>query len=218
MSWTKIKRDTEINFKKPMVTFRNEKVVKFNPTLVSIMKLEKGMYADCFINDSGDSLRFVFNDNKEGWKLSNDGGQKQKDTNGLIIQSVALYNNSKRLLEIAKSNINKIKNIDCNIIDNKTIEIIIAPCFELVGVPSSTEDIGIYKLYQDEKVVYIGKGKIKSRIDAHKKKGLLFNNTKYSILNSDDDCFYWESIHINSFVSSYGKLPIYNKIKGKKID
>ena len=89
--------------------------------------------------------------------------------------------------------------------------------FVLVGnsssLPSSAN--GIYR-YLDKSgdVIYIGKGNIKSRLQSTERKTWGINKIEYSILNSEDDSFKWESFYIDEYQNQFGLLPTFNRISG----
>ena len=89
--------------------------------------------------------------------------------------------------------------------------------FVLVGdsssLPSSAN--GIYR-YLDKSgdVIYIGKGNIKSRLQSTERNTWGINKIEYSILNSEDDSFKWESFYIDEYQNQFGLLPTFNRISG----
>ena len=99
-------------------------------------------------------------------------------------------------------------------------EFSLIPCFEQKSIYStpSMDDIGIYRLMLENKVVYIGRGKVKSRTSSHRRFGLIYDNYEYSLLQDNEDAIRWEKYYIDDYLAEYGKLPLYNKIKGADID
>ncbi len=78
------------------------------------------------------------------------------------------------------------------------------------------DDVGIYRYLNSEKrVVYIGMGNLKQRLNSIERKDWDFDKIEYSLLSKREDMRKWESFWINKFRSeNRGKLPLYNKISG----
>lgn len=95
----------------------------------------------------------------------------------------------------------------------------LCPAFEHIA--SSESDLkhlkGIYRYKRSNgEVVYIGKGNILSRLNALGRKEWDFDVIEYSIIEKPDEQSKWEDYWLNKFVEREGRLPVYNKISGKK--
>ena len=74
---------------------------------------------------------------------------------------------------------------------------------------------GIYRyLDKEENVIYIGKGNIKTRFQSPERNTWGIHKIEYSILNSDDESFKWESFYLNEYQNQFGILPPFNIING----
>lgn len=94
----------------------------------------------------------------------------------------------------------------------------LCPAFE--NIASSESDLknlkGIYRYKRvDGMIVYIGKGDILSRINSPDRQEWDFDVIEYSIIENPDEHSKWESYWLDKFVEKEGRLPFYNKIKGK---
>jgi hypothetical protein len=77
------------------------------------------------------------------------------------------------------------------------------------------EATGIYRYLNNEIIVYIGKGKIRQRINEADRENWQFNFVEYSIAPGEERQYEWESFWIERFrESNNGSLPAYNSIAG----
>ena len=91
------------------------------------------------------------------------------------------------------------------------------PAFEVrasarTEVPSDAR--GIYRYRRGDEVVYIGRGQIRSRLNAPERNEWDFDTIEYSILLDEEQQEHWESHWLDAFVAERGKLPVYNRIGG----
>lgn len=94
----------------------------------------------------------------------------------------------------------------------------LCPAFEYTA--SSESDLrglkGIYRYKRsDGSVVYIGRGNILSRFNALDRKGWDFDIVEYSIIQDPVEQSKWETYWLDKFAEKEGRLPFYNKNKGK---
>jgi hypothetical protein len=75
---------------------------------------------------------------------------------------------------------------------------------------------GIYRyLNKDGQILYIGKGSIKSRAISPERREWGVTKIEYSVITSDDKCFYWENYYLDRFVVANGAKPPFNVIMGR---
>ncbi len=75
---------------------------------------------------------------------------------------------------------------------------------------------GMYQyLNKDGKVIYIGKGNIKSRANSPERREWGVAQIQYSVIFDDDKSFFWENYYLQKFVTSNGAKPPFNVIMGK---
>jgi len=98
--------------------------------------------------------------------------------------------------------------------------ILLRPAFEIkVSFDkrnSIDEDIsGVYRyLDKSKKVIYIGKGNIKNRVNSQERKEWGIETIEYSVLDLAEDMFKWESFYLDSYLNENGMLPTFNRISG----
>lgn len=93
----------------------------------------------------------------------------------------------------------------------------LCPAFEVrasarTEVPSDAR--GIYRYRRGDEVVYIGRGQIRSRLNAPEGNEWDFDTIEYSLLPDEKQQGHWESHWLDAFVAEQGKLPVYNRIGG----
>jgi hypothetical protein len=216
--WIKLKRERVSRTNNESICIRNNRTICFSSPVVKKLNLTIGMYATFYTNEQEDKIMVSFTRQRkddDSYLISNDGGKKgTREVSSLIIQSTSI------IKKISKFKLysNKKRDIEVQIKDN-CLYFDLIPCFENTDMNLINEfSTGIYRLLKKNEVVYIGKGKIKNRTISHKKNGLEFDKIEYSIIDSDEDCFKWESYHIEEYYNQNNRLPSYNKIKGIKID
>ena len=78
---------------------------------------------------------------------------------------------------------------------------------------------GIYRYLSSDKIVYIGKGNIRDRLNEPQRKDWNFDTIEYSIIENVDEQFEWDSFWIETYKNeNEGYLPSYNLISGKAIE
>jgi hypothetical protein len=97
----------------------------------------------------------------------------------------------------------------------------LCPAFEMrkaresKDIPSDT--VGIYRYVRDNgEVVYIGQGKIRERLNLQERQDWVFSVVEYSIVENPDDRLKWEDFWLERFREANNRLPLYNKISGKR--
>lgn len=79
-----------------------------------------------------------------------------------------------------------------------------------------TDARGIYR-YTDNtgQVLYIGKGVIRQRASLPDRATWGISKLEYSILETDEKMFQWESYYLDQYRNTYGLLPPFNRIAGQ---
>ena len=95
----------------------------------------------------------------------------------------------------------------------------LCPAFEHAS--SSISDLkglrGIYRYKRsDGEVVYIGRGKILSRLNSLERKEWDFDIIEYSIIEDPEEQAKWEDYWLTKFKENEDRRPFYNKIDGKR--
>ena len=70
----------------------------------------------------------------------------------------------------------------------------------------------------DNKIVYIGKGVIRSRYNETGRSDWQFDLIQFSVIKDEQEQFKWESCWNNKFKqSNFDQLPLHDKISGRDI-
>lgn len=98
----------------------------------------------------------------------------------------------------------------------------VCPAFEIKTTILSeidSEARGIYRYLDENNVVYIGKGRIKSRANSPERADWKFDVIEYSIVENEEAQIEWESYWIKRYREDNNtQLPRYNKISGHAIE
>ena len=95
-----------------------------------------------------------------------------------------------------------------------------APSFELKTpydeVNGLDNDLsGIYRYKDvDGKVIYIGKGNIKSRAKSDGREEWGIKIVEYSIIENEEEQFKWEAYQLDMYLAKHGRKPAFNRIMG----
>ena len=209
-----------------LITFRNNQIA-FNSLFIEKNKLTDHKFVVIYTIESEFKIGFKFiqdtaASDEDSYSLSQDGGSKSLDkkTSSRVIQVQALMKEQKWLNEVSQLNDAKLKRFEpvWSKFDNLWV-VQLSPAFEKKVserslIPSSV--VGIYRYKRGEEIVYIGKGAVKSRLGSSERETWDFDLIEYSEISSEDDQFKWESYWLDKFIEAHGRLPVYNRIGGRK--
>ncbi len=220
MALQKFKRkDAMIGHKESYISIRPG-TVAFNSEFVKMAELEKYKRVTVFIDSKNYIIGFQFHNNEkdpDSFTLYSD--SKTKSTRNISNQQIIKSNKwIKAILKFEDTLLKRFKPEFDNIKKMWIIHLI--PPFEnkvsnISKIPS--EKKGIYRYLKDDEIVYIGKGIIKSRANSPERTTWEFDTIEYSIVEDPDKQAYWESYWLDRFVEENNRLPLYNKLSGKKI-
>lgn len=78
---------------------------------------------------------------------------------------------------------------------------------------------GIYRYRRGDEIVYIGRGSVRSRSNDPIRENWDFDAIDYSIVPNETKQEKWESFWLDYYKEKHdGKLPIYNRIAGKRLN
>jgi len=99
------------------------------------------------------------------------------------------------------------------------------PSFELRAELKDLNSIdskamGIYRCHDESgAIIYIGSGMIRDRVNYRQAEtNGAIAHVEYSILQDRDDASYWETFHLDRYEKENGRLPLFNKVMGRKIE
>jgi hypothetical protein len=164
-----------------------------------------------FVSSSKDEDSFV---------LTNDGGQGGKGKKGRSVQVAGLMRDNPWLAAIARIEDPRMRRFEPKWSSTDLLWVIsLAPNFE--HRVSDKSDIphqsrGIYRYKRGDEIAYIGRGEIRSRLGSSERGDWDFETIEYSIVPDESAQVKWEAYWLDAFVAQNGKLPIYNRISGKR--
>ena len=218
MTFQKFKReDSMVDNKQPYITLR-ENAIAFNSLFLKDAKLVQYKYASIHVDSDNNKIGFEFHNNsmdKDRYTLYSD----SVTNNNRNISAQQFYKKYKWIDKISKLSDNSLKRFKPDY-DNiqKMWVIVLIPSFEYTAkvkeIPNST--VGIYRYKYGDEIVYIGKGKIKSRANSPERKKWVFDKIEYSIVKDNKKQSEYESYWLEAYKRETGSLPVYNKISARK--
>lgn len=192
--------------------------IRFSSEFVRISKVNQEHKVLVFIDDDERKIKFEFSKSEKENCLSL---TQPKGKSNFQISSSKLYKEIDWLRSFANLN-GKERHVSPKKIGNAW-EVSLMPSFEnsvlkkdIKKIGSETKGIYRYKNSQGL-IVYIGKGQIYTRYNEEQRKQWDFDIIEYSEVVDTAEQFRWENHWIEEFKKvNNGKLPIYNKINGKK--
>lgn len=207
---------TKVQAREPVISLGDNKF-HYSSVFSKLAELGSNNYVGYFFDEATREIAFKFykkRNSRNSYTLINKNGQKFRSAAGEVM---------KRFPWVDK--VARAKQVD----DRKFVAtekqgmwvIQLAPAFEITvfrnDAPSNLPDkSGIYRYTnEDDEIVYIGKGNIKTRYSEQSRKEWIFSKVEYSIVSGDKEQYEWESYWIEKFKeSSSGYLPYYNNVSG----
>lgn len=227
MAWTKYIRKGGAKAEDGSSITIRRNAIAFNAHFMTANKLLKANYVCVYIDAENFKLGFKFSENsddQDSLALVKDGGGKNNvagaQSNNRCVQVQGIFTENKWLQVLSDERDARVRKFTPKWIPADglwTIEI--CPPFEFRvndkgQIPSEAR--GIYRYLHGEKVVYIGRGVIRSRANSSDRKDWVFDSIHYSLVPDERLQAKWEAYWIESFFSENSKLPEYNRIQGEK--
>ena len=210
--------------REPTLTVCHDKKFTFSSKMQFEYNLEKCISV-AYLFDRKDPYKIGFKfydhaDNPEARMISGKGTSRNSTNN--TASAGTLFSNNPILQKIAakKNRGDRVFFVHRDTDDPDIFFIKLRPEFEKFV---NAEDIsiisknykGIYRYKNSgNKVIYIGKGLIKNRLQSTERKTWGIHKIEYSILNSEDDSYKWESFYLDEYQNQFGMLPPFNRISG----
>ena len=211
--WQVVKRPANIpsDLIIPLVSLRRSDI-SFNNHFIRHAELSKYRYVTSFV---------MPNKYKLGFKFHNDATDinANKLQNSRIVAAGRLYKENSWLKAITKIEDDRLKRFEPKKNADGLWEIQVCPAFENSSKSKSeiSADIkGIYQYRRNGEVVYIGRGNIRDRVSSPERKEWEFDTIEYSIIEDESEQGRWEGYWLDQYVKEHARLPLYNRISGKK--
>jgi hypothetical protein len=208
----------------PYVTLRTS-AIAFNAPFVRMGDLKQHRFVSFKVDPAAFKIAMRFHSDENdpyALTLGNDGGgggHKRRERNNLSVQAVALIRRNAWVLAAARADEPALRRFrpEWNSLDRLWV-ITLRPAFEnhakqIDEIPSDAA--GIYRYVRDEKIIYIGKGQIRSRAQAPERSDWDWDRIEYSLIDQESEQFKWESWWLNWFEGKHGRLPHHNRIGGQ---
>lgn len=208
--WKLMTRSNKI-FESPQVTIRM-KGISLNAALAKAIE-ENERYCEFYSKGRQIGLKFTPYKTPDSYTIGRDGGGRPKKGNTFFIACIKLIKNSPALLNAQKKKQSFLCSYDK---DNALWVFNLIPAFESEDISALKEDdIGVYRYILQGEEVYIGHGKIKSRISDSVRSDWSYEKVEYFICDKSEAIEY-EKVYLDEYVKNNGRLPFYNKVNGMK--
>lgn len=218
MAFQMVKREDQMVASKQSYIILRENTIAFNSIFFKEANLNRYTYVKTHVDPDNYKIGFEFHNNsidEDSLSLYTD----SKSKNNRNISTRQIYKKYKWIDKISKLPNNALKRFKPKYdnIEKKWV-ITLIPTFEY---SAKTKDVpnninGIYRYKKSNEVVYIGKGKIRSRANSPERKNWIFDTIEYSIIEDSKKQSEYESYWLDVYSRETGGLPIYNKISGQK--
>ena len=214
MTWIKIRR-TMPTSDEPIISLNNNRF-SYNVIFYKIAELSKYNFVTYFVDFETRKVGFEFTieENADSFKII------KNEIKGHYSQSTEIFKIPWILKVSKEKSICRFRPIK----DGKKWVITLIPAFDNNVKRSdylkiSPDSKGIYRYLSSDKIVYIGKGNIRDRLNEPQRKDWNFDIIEYSIIENVDEQFEWESFWIETYKNeNEGFLPSYNLISGKALE
>ncbi len=221
MPWETVPRGTPNNSDSPVVTLRKEGPA-FSAFFIRAYKLDQMTHVTIQEDRENRRLGFVFHTNADDpdcLKLAPDGGNSAlKNTAGRIVQARYLMGLPwLKALMANRSNKRFVPYKEQNawVIDlgpSFEVEIKITDENDALRIPA--EVTGVYRYLDGNEITYIGRGRIRDRIQSQYRDHWSFDRIQYSPLNDREQEHHWERILLDEYEAKHKRLPRENRVRG----
>ncbi len=209
----KVDKKTEAKF-----TFR-PKGIGLNKVFSIKYDVCVGDFCSLFFSEDGSKIGMRFSKDKKdnSFTVGADGGANRGNANsslfiacGRLLQSNSIYRilcedrDSFDIYQNTKEDMFYINILGKFVYDTKTRDV-------------AENEKGVYRYLSDGEIVYIGQGDIRCRVNSQDREKWVYDTIEYMLVDNKDNRLQIEADNINLFMSTSGRLPIYNRIKGKKL-
>jgi hypothetical protein len=196
--------------------------IAFNAVFASQAQMDKHTRVSIFVDQADFKIGLKFHgdsSDEDSYALCNDGGGVGR---GRMVQTTNLVREHPWIGAIARIVDGRLRRFSPVWHSAERLWVVaLRPSFEnrvshKSEIPAGTT--GIYRYLRRKEIVYIGRGLVRSRVAVPDREGWDFDTMEYSSVADEHDQQKWETFWLDAFVSEHGKLPIYNRISGKRVD
>lgn len=212
-----VRSDLNKRGEEPKVSIRRQHL-GFNAAFVKEANLQNFKKVKIFIDEENFRVGFKFHNLNDPNSLALFSDNPSHHTKAIsAVQLMRKYRFIKKISEL--DNLDRQFKVGRDIQEKDLWAVQLCPAFEHTA--SSESDLrglkGIYRYKRsDGTVVYIGRGNILSRFNSPDRTGWDFDIIEYSVIENSVEQSRWERHWLDKFAEKEGRLPFYNKIKGKK--
>ena len=218
MPWETVRRGTPntSGSSASFITLRKNQIA-FSAHFIRANNLTKMTRVTIKADRESRRLGFAFHtdgDDPDSLVLGRDGGQRRKEADtGRAVQTNSLMRQPWIKAILANRTTRRFvpyKEFDLWVID-------LGPGFEVevsdaTEVPS--EVTGVYRYLDGDEVTYIGRGRVRQRMQDASRESWSFDRVQFSPLNDRDSEQHWEQVLLEEYEAKNGRLPRENRLRG----
>lgn len=219
-NWKKHKRKGGMSTDRVAIVSLRPTGLAFNAQFVAQGRLDQYNRVSVFVDATSFKLGLKFHgdaSDQDSYALCRDGGGRGM---GRMAQTQTLIREHSWIGALAKMKDTKVRRFKPEWESYDGLWVInMCPSFEVKVSHKSeipSDATGIYRYVKGSEIVYIGRGTIRSRLASPERKEWDFDVIEYSLVSDISNQEKWEAYWLDVFVSENEKLPLYNRIGGKK--
>lgn len=220
MPWEELPKPAH-HSSKATVTIRSNLAIAISGTAMRAFDLEKYARASVLVDREVYAIGLRFHSDElddSSYALIGDGGGKSRDSRGKVIQAISVLRKVPFVVATVRDGSKRFPLRR----ENDLLVIDVGPGFQEVAnypadVPSEVE--GVYRYIRSDEgrdeVVYIGRGRVRSRMQDPQREAWRFDRVEWSAVDGIEAQTEWEAVLIEAHKkSNSGRLPEYNKVSG----
>lgn len=217
MVWLKQKKVYQ-NTEFPMFGIRPSGIA-LNSILVERHKLNLSVcHAEVYLDEDGKKMgfKFISSPTDDSYVVGRDGGGSKKQTKNGFIACGVLVKSSASLKAMMRAGKAKRPAVECK--EAGIVYFNMTPAFDnkWADEKASDEKSGVYRYLSEGEVVYIGQGNLVQRISCQERADWVFDDIEYVVIDNESERFQVEADLLDEHLALNGKLPMYNRVRGRR--
>lgn len=217
--WIKQKRYVDKSTEQPLVTIRNNGI-GLNKKCLEDASAKYGYYVELFVSPDKHKLGFRFSKDQpeDSYLLGKDGGRRKgtKATTGSAVLACGKFIRDNLSLFTPDSSKPYVLTPSSDDSGIWFINLALSFPLKLSEVTPDACSTGVYRYLSQGEVVYVGHGLLKERFSSKERTDWVFDEIEYRLVDSEDERFKLERMHLDSFLNDTGRLPLYNRYNGRQ--
>ena len=218
MPWEIVRRNSTSNVgnKQPAITLRARQIA-YNAAFIRVENLEKASRVTIQVDMQERRLGFRFHSDEtdmDSLAVVPDGGSgATRIKASRITQAQALLQQPWLRALLRNRSVHRFSPYR----EGNLYVIDLGPSFEVevtdpLEVPADIT--GVYRYLDGDEVTYIGRGRIRDRMQDKSRQDWTYDRVQYTVLNNSEDEQRWEQTVLAEYETKHGRLPRENRVRG----